>query len=92
MFHRFYSIILLIALSISLKAQDLNTSPFSRYGLGELNTVLSTHYLGLSNASNSFSDPQNINISNPASYAGFFKHNPIFDVSVAGKSSLYRSN
>ena len=92
MFYRFYSIILLIALSISFKAQDLNTSPFSRYGLGELNTVLSTHYLGLSNASNSFSDPQNINIANPASYAGFFKHNPIFDVSVAGKSSLYRSN
>ena len=85
----------LISLIISLScttAQDLNTSPFSRYGLGELNNVQSTHFLGMSNASNSFSDPQNINIANPASYAGFFKYNPIFDVSVAGKSSLYRSN
>ena len=81
----------IISLSFST-AQDLNTSPFSRYGLGELNAVQSTHFLGMSNASNSFSDPQNINIANPASYAGFFRYNPIFDVSVSGKSALYKSN
>ena len=86
-----FLISLLISLSFST-AQDLNTSPFSRYGLGELNAVQSTHFLGMSNASNSFSDPQNINIANPASYAGFFRYNPIFDVSVSGKSALYKSN
>ena len=86
-----FLISLITSLSFS-NAQDLNTSPFSRYGLGELNVVQSTHFLGMSNASNSFSDPQNINIANPASYAGFFSYNPIFDVSVSGKSALYKSN
>jgi hypothetical protein len=89
---RFYFLFsILISLGCT-NAQDLNTSPFSRYGLGELNSVLSTHFLGMSNASSSFSDAQNINIANPASYSGFFRYNPIFDVSVSGKSALYKSN
>ncbi len=92
MYLRFYFLLsLLISLGCS-NAQDLNTSPFSRYGLGEINSVQSTHFLGLSNASSSFSDAQNINLANPASYSGFFRYNPIFDVSVSGKSSLYKSN
>lgn len=85
-------LIVLVSISYSLFAQQLNTSPFSRYGIGELNSVQSSHYLGLSNAAVVFSDPQYINISNPASYAGLVKHNPIFDVSVAGKASDYKSN
>jgi len=47
--------------------QQVNTSPFSRYGVGEINNVLSASYLGFSNSSIAFSDPQFINISNPAS-------------------------
>ena len=85
-------VIVFILLNFSLFSQQLNTSPFSRYGIGELNSVESSHYFGWSNVSVAFSDPQYINISNPASYAGFVKHNPLFDVSLSGKSALYKSN
>lgn len=85
-------VIVFVLLNFSLFAQQLNTSPFSRYGIGELNSVESSHYFGWSNVSVAFSDPQYININNPASYAGFVKHNPLFDVSLSGKSALYKSN
>tara|TARA_Y100001933_G_scaffold54216_1_gene53538 strand:+ start:3444 stop:4805 length:1362 start_codon:yes stop_codon:yes gene_type:complete len=84
--------ILFILINFSLFSQQLNTSPFSRYGIGEINTIQSAHYLGWSNTSVAFSDPRYINISNPASYSQFVKHNPLFDVSLTGKNSIYESN
>jgi hypothetical protein len=78
--------------AISSAGQDLNTSPFSRYGIGELNTIQSAHYFGFGNISSALSEPQNININNPASYASFIQYNPIFNVSLSGKSALYNSN
>ena len=62
----------------SVFGQQVNTSPFSRYGVGEINNVISASYLGFSNSSIAFSDPQFINISNPASYSRMRKYNPLF--------------
>tara|TARA_B100001287_G_scaffold226866_1_gene196691 strand:- start:9983 stop:11344 length:1362 start_codon:yes stop_codon:yes gene_type:complete len=84
--------ILLVLVNICVTSQDLNTSPFSRYGIGEINSVQSSHYLGWSNCAVSFSDPQYINISNPASYSSLIKHNPVFDVAISGKSAIYNSS
>ena len=92
MFRKRIFFILLTIMSFSSEAQQLNTSPFSRYGLGEINNVQSSHYLGWSNVSIAFSDPRYININNPASYAGFIKHNPLFDISLSGKSAIYKSD
>ena len=75
-----------------LKAQVLNTSPFSRYGIGEMNSVQSSHYFGWGNITAAMSEPQYINTNNPASYAAFLKYNPIYNVSLSGKSALYNSN
>ncbi len=84
-------LLVLVFIASIAHAQDLNTSPFSRYGLGELNNIQSSHYLGWSNCAVAFSDPQYINISNPASYAGLIRNNPIFDVSISGKIAAYNS-
>ena len=82
----------LVLINIWVTSQDLNTSPFSRYGIGEINTVQSSHYFGWSNCAVALSDPQYINISNPASYSSLIKHNPVFDVAMSGKSAIYKSN
>ncbi|MEC7618181.1 MAG: hypothetical protein VYE38_07310 [Bacteroidota bacterium] len=76
----------------SVFGQQVNTSPFSRYGVGEINNVISASYLGFSNSSIAFSDPQFINISNPASYSRMRKYNPLFDVTISGKTANYNSN
>ena len=87
-----YKIIFLLLFVCSLQAQVLNTSPFSRYGIGEMNNIQSSHYFAWGNITSAMSEPQYININNPASYAAFLKHNPIYNVSLAGKSALYESN
>ena len=53
----------------SLEAQVLNTSPFSRYGIGEMNTIQSSNYFSWGNITSAMSEPQYINTNNPASYA-----------------------
>ena len=87
-----YNIIFLLVLVSSIHGQVLNTSPFSRYGIGEMNSIQSSHYFGWGNITSAMSEPQYININNPASYASFLKHNPIYNVSLSGKSALYESN
>ena len=87
-----YKIIFLLLFVGSLQAQVLNTSPFSRYGIGEMNNIQSSHYFAWGNITSAMSEPQYININNPASYSAFLKHNPIYNVSLAGKSALYESN
>ena len=85
-------LIFVLICATSLKAQVLNTSPFSRYGIGEINTIQSSHYFGWGNITSAMSEPQYINTNNPASYASFLKYNPIYNVSLSGKSALYNSN
>ena len=53
---------------LSLFGQNLNTSPYTRFGLGEVNKPLTTHYLGMGGLSVSYADFQQVNISNPATY------------------------
>ena len=69
MFKNILSLVLIFVLQIQFWGQQLNTSPFSRYGVGEINDILASPYLGFSNTAVAFSDPQFINVSNPASYS-----------------------
>ena len=92
MLKKFFLYIFLLTTVVYIKGQVLNTSPFSRYGIGEINTIQSAHYFGFGNITSPSSEPQYININNPASYASFIKYNPIYNVSLAGKSALYNSD
>ncbi len=66
--------------SIDYIAQQLNSSPYTRYGLGEITTKTNATYFGMGNASVSLSEINHVNLSNPASYAGFIQYKPVFDV------------
>ena len=76
---------------LSLFGQNLNTSPYTRFGLGEVNKPLTTHYLGMGGLSVSYADFQQVNISNPATYSTFKKNNPVYDLGITGKFSNYRA-
>jgi hypothetical protein len=88
MLKKFFLYIFFLTTFAFVKGQVLNTSPFSRYGIGEINTIQSAHYFGFGNITSPSSEPQYININNPASYASFIKYNPIYNVSLAGKSAF----
>ncbi|MEC5148065.1 hypothetical protein [Chitinophaga sp. 212800010-3] len=61
-------------------AQD--NSPYSRYGLGDLNNNQNTVNRGMGGISQAYSDPQAVNFINPASYSSLVL--TTFDVGVEG--------
>jgi len=90
---QFKSITTLLGVSVGLSffSQNLNTSPYTRFGLGEITKPMTSHYFGMGGLSVSFSDHQQVNISNPATYSNLKKNNPVFDLGITGKMSNYRA-
>ena len=80
-----------VIFGLTLFGQNLNTSPYTRFGLGEINKPLTTHYIGMGGLSVSYADFQQVNISNPATYSTFKKNNPVYDLGISGKFSSLMS-
>jgi len=80
-----------VFVGLSFFSQNLNTSPYTRFGLGEITKPMTTHYLGMGGLSVSFADYHQVNISNPATYSALKRNNPVFDLGISGKMSNYRS-
>jgi len=86
--YRINKIALLLILALTSQfsiAQKLNSSPYTRYGLGEITEVSTAAYFGMANASVALSEYNHLNLSNPASYSSMIKYKPIFDVGLYGK-------
>lgn len=62
-------VIVLITVTPYLNAQKLTSSPYSRYGIGDIYRPHFSLQYGLGGASAAITHPSFINISNPASYA-----------------------
>ena len=71
------STLLGVFIGIFLYSQNLNTSPYTRFGLGEITKPITTHYIGMGGLSVSYSDFQQVNISNPATYSTLKRNNPV---------------
>jgi len=72
-------------------AQALNSSPYTRYGIGDISTPLNSAYFGNGGASvalgNVIGRYNHINLSNPATYGLVKRYNPIFNIDIGGKYS-----
>lgn len=82
--------------------QDQNSSPYTRFGLGEQIPMITTPYIGLGGANVALAKEgdltqvrlgefHHINVSNPATYASVLKHTPVFDCGIMGKASFMKS-
>ncbi|CAL1521341.1 hypothetical protein [Chitinophaga sp. MM2321] len=69
-------------------AQD--NSPYSRYGLGDLNNNQNTVNRGMGGVSQAYGDPQSVNFINPASYTNLML--TTFDVGIEGGSRSISEN
>lgn len=103
MFNRNVLVVIGLLLGFSLYGQDQNTSPYTRFGLGEQLPMTSTPFIGLGGASVALGtegdltqirigDFNHINFSNPATYSSVLQHSPVFDCGVMGKASLLKSD
>lgn len=68
--------------------QELNSSPYTRYGIGAIEEPITTPFFGngLTTAQSSFFT---LNITNPASYSSLTKYNPVFNVDINSTNSKF---
>lgn len=66
------SLILIGVATLSVRAQNVTNSPYSRFGIGELQSVTSATYSGMGGVGIGINNPVSINVLNPASYASVF--------------------
>ncbi len=85
---RFFLIICLIVSTIFAEAQTRISSPYSRYGIGDLQKGRFGHNLGLTGLNSAFRNEATINYINPASYTAFDTNSFVFDV---GLNSYFNS-
>jgi long-subunit fatty acid transport protein len=73
---------LILLIHSSLLAQTRTTSPYSIFGLGEINNTFNVKSLSMGGLSYSIFDNSTINFANPASYAAFDTLAFIFDAGM----------
>jgi hypothetical protein len=88
----FFILFLIIAASNFSFAQIRISSPYSRYGLGELQTNHSVYSSGMGGISFALRNPSFINVNNPASYAAFDTNSFVLDAAVVSNFTQLKTN
>lgn len=76
---------LLFGIQCAVFAQSGENSPFSRFGIGDINNHNTTHLNSMGGISASFADPYHVNLVNPASYSSL--RSAAFDFGVQAKNA-----
>lgn len=63
----------LLLVSVSLQAQNTANSPYSRFGLGELQSTFTPNYSAMGGVGTGIYNPLSVNVNNPASYSATFR-------------------
>jgi len=88
------SVFLLLALAISnfSTAQIRISSPYSRYGFGDLQTSHSTYAAAMGGLSAALRHPSYINVNNPASYTAYDTNSFVLDVGINSTFNQVKTN
>ena len=81
----------LLCLGQEFSAQ-IGLSPYSRFGLGEINTNHTPSLKSMGGASAAISDWHQLNISNPASYAFLKQYRPVFEADFTSQFLTLSAN
>jgi len=89
---KFYLTFTIIILSpLLIWAQSSTSSPYSRYGIGDINDKGFGQNKALGGIALGLRSSEHINLTNPASYTSFDSLSFIFDVGVKGKQTTFKS-
>jgi len=83
---------LFLFINISVKSQIRISSPYSYYGLGELQLNHSVYNESMGGIKNAVRNPAFINVGNPASYSSFDTNSFVFDLGVTSNSTQLKSS
>lgn len=91
-FLHFFGLCIILVNCPSFLSQNTSTSPYSSYGLGEMNSVDHAIYNGLGNTTITYFDSTSLNYFNPASYNTMAKGEPLFSTGISSRLSNYNEN
>jgi hypothetical protein len=80
--YRFFLFVLFLFIYSSLSAQTIITSPYSRYGIGDLSANANAWNFSMGGTSISLRSPYHINFNNPSSYTAFDSTSFVFEAGV----------
>jgi hypothetical protein len=83
---------LFLLFSCTLSAQTMITSPYSRYGIGDLTANNNAWNFGMGGTSIGMRSPYHVNVFNPASYTAFDSSSFIFEGGVVFNYVQLRTN
>lgn len=78
-----YLLICVFYLPLLVGAQQADNSPFSAFGIGNLNTDDLAYFQGMGGLGASYMDPYHLNIKNPASYA--FLNATAYEIGISAR-------
>ena len=78
--------------SYGVLAQNISNSPYSRFGVGDLQSNSSAVYSSMGGVGIAINNPRSINIKNPASYAWVFKQQFTLEAGLAHQTNLLSTN
>ncbi|MGY8950427.1 MAG: hypothetical protein ACKVJW_01475 [Flavobacteriales bacterium] len=85
-----YTFLLFFTLSSGIIFSQISTnSPYSRFGLGNLNNSSSADQLGMGGSSVVYNNPDVINFNNPATYSSFKAKSFLFTTSLNSSASRF---
>ena len=68
-------------------SQTLTSSPYSRFGLGDLNSTISVEQAAMGGSSVVYSSPNSINFNNPAAYSSLYRQSVLLSSSVFNQTN-----
>jgi hypothetical protein len=89
---RFYIITLLLISFLSIQAQNNTSSPYSLFGLGELENKAIGATAGMGGTGVGMKSTNSLNTTNPASYSGIDSISFIYELCTSAKLSIFREN
>jgi len=84
-------IFLILVLSYEVTAQTRISSPYSKFGLGELEDYNNPHYTAMGGLGIALNNPYSVNVLNPASYAAFDTLSFVFEGGLISDFSTLKS-
>ena len=88
----FLLLIVCFAINSSINAQSGTTSPYSRFGIGDLKSVGSVRSAAMGNTGIGVRNSKRINLMNPVANAAIDSMSFLFDIGVDSKFSRYETN
>ena len=90
--YNLFTSLFLLSLTINSLGQTNTSSPYSRYGLGDLSSSMSGFSRGMGGTGIGLRMPSQINFLNPAAYTSQDTLSFIFDVGLSGNKTNYQTS